>query len=457
MGEMTHVLIVRPNDHAVLCSSDTKTLPLFRSEHSFSFISDSYQACEELCSQLNASFAVNFLRVEAEFLRDSDYYYGLYVLEVLCYGAPVPPHGHQWLPRHKVNEIKVEEGPARSSLCTFLSRYSEQGMAVNSDRLRAYSRLGWYSSACKWMESKVSETRNQTITKIVKLSSANSGCVLRAETESGERYFMKAVERGMSNEVTVANALQKVMPRRFSKLLAYDVDKSWMLMTDYGVSLTRDQCSLKRNAEFGKIVLNQWKCIQQESVAVADTLCRAGVPKVDGEVLLQMLTEVVDDENWIEAQRIGLIDEGVHEFDGENYRRKVLSYAEAVVAEVNKLDMPLCLVHGDLNPVNIARTYRDTKLSFFDFEGTMISYPFLDALTFGNACTNYDLEYADIRFYFEGWKNLGCGKFKNSFGLMEKLSRLFYLYYGYDFWRNAEKAEEKFVEVEMRMPLHGME
>lgn len=80
-----------------------------------------------------------------------------------------------------------------------------------------------------------------------------------------------------------------------------------------------------------------------------------------------------------------------------------LSAVEDDLKTVEELNLPLCLVHGDLQAVNIVKR-ADGGCTFFDFEGAIVSYPLLDALDFLFICKQYEeVLFEDISFYFELW------------------------------------------------------
>ncbi len=97
--------------------------------------------------------------------------------------------------------------------------------------------------------------------------------------------------------------------------------------------------------------------------------------------LKEKLEKIVRDPAWYEAQLQEIKVRKLDEIPEEEYKAKFLSYVNRVLEKVSEFNVPLALVHGDLNAVNMTRRH-DGSLTFFDFEGTVIGFPFLDVISF---------------------------------------------------------------------------
>ena len=180
---------------------------------------------------------MNFLRGEAEYQEGNHYTTGLVILEIPFSTFLEVPDGHKRVCRSGAGNIQVR--PAQQDVSVYLNLYKDQGLNVHGDRVEDYSRRGWYEEACTWFTDKLLEERNAVVSTIVKISATSSGCVLRSEITSGEKFYMKAIGKGMHNEVCVASVLSAFMPKRFRKLVAVNTTRMWMIMEDYGKSLTK--------------------------------------------------------------------------------------------------------------------------------------------------------------------------------------------------------------------------
>lgn len=448
---MYYVVIVHPDFHGVL-ATESGSLPTYHWEEEYDFFCDSYQACERLKSELGASFDLNFLRYEAPGVEDTN---NVVLLEIPFDPAPPAPPNYKWVSPEDVENITVS--PLNENVTMFLGLYKTHTVNVNERRLRPYSKHGWFASASEWTRTRVEELTGSKVVKVLKLRAASNACVLRAETMSGLRFFMKSVRKEPHDEVEITNAIHFVMNDQFGDILYIDADRRFMLLRDYGNPMVGKDCYLSCNGDTARNVMRQWVDIQKKSVTLVEELCIAGVQKRGKLELQAELEAVASDIDWFEAELAALKRcEVIHEFTHTEYKARFLSTVTNDLQTVEKLNLPLCLVHGDLLPVNIVKR-PDGRFTFFDFEGSVVSYPFLDALSFLFYCKELEdvLLFEDISFYLDLW-GLTVSEKEANFILqaMKNVEMYIGILFRYTCWRNAEETARKFFYTEMGTPVY---
>ncbi|CAN8070454.1 unnamed protein product [Agarophyton chilense] len=281
-----------------------------------------------------------------------------------------------------------------------------------------------------------------------------SGCVLRAETETRSVFYMKAVIPSGHDEVVVACALSRIMPHHFRRPLAVDFGRRWMLMEDYGSAIDEDEIAKSGNFGLRRQILEEWAGVQEASVEVVDELEKAGVPLLDAEEIEGRLEAMVRDPHWYEAQLSEIRRKSLREYEEEQYKLKFLSYARSVLNDVSGFRVPLTLVHGDLQPVNVLRS-GDDDFTFFDFEATSISFPLLDAIDFTFSCSGYQyVTHDELGFYLDRWKKYeSVERLKMMFDLLREVYYLISTLKQYMCWKKSEESEKRLFFREMGSPV----
>lgn len=111
------------------------------------------------------------------------------VFEIRSGDASESLEGYSWVSKDEVDQIEVHtECP---SVTRYLMKYKIEGPDVYGDRLCPHSRVGWMSRAESWLKEEVHRVSRGTVVDVWIVSSGSQGRVLRAETEDGQRFFMK--------------------------------------------------------------------------------------------------------------------------------------------------------------------------------------------------------------------------------------------------------------------------
>ncbi|KAI0563703.1 Aminoglycoside phosphotransferase [Gracilaria domingensis] len=448
MPTLKHVLITQPNCNSVLATEDNR-LPVVRFHKNY--MSYLKETCASVERDVHTSFRLDFLRAEAEELSGPHYVPALLIFVPRDDNVEAPS-SYKWVRQNDVSTILIF--PIKESIVKFMKQFKTLGLNVHSESLRPYSRPNWLSEASVWLKDNVKRYANTNVTSIEKVTTGMSGCVLRAETEARSVFYMKAVVPSEHDEVIVACALFRIMPNRFRKPLGVDLRRRWMLMEDYGTVIDETEISKSENTGLRRQILEEWACIQEASLDVIDELEKSGVPLLDAEQINQRLEDMVRDPNWYEAQVTEIRRKALREYEEEHYKLKFLSYARNVLNEVSAFRVPLTLVHGDLQPVNVLRKGMD-EFTFFDFEATSISFPLLDAIDFTFSCSGYrDVTFDELGFYLERWKKYeSVERLRRMFDLLREVYYLISTLKQYTCWKKSEESEKRLFFREMGSPV----
>lgn len=400
------ILVAHPSDQSILVHDDERlNLPILHfTEPS---LTELQQVCGLVKRMLQPSFDVIRLRSECEALNTTSYLWRLLIFEIPDTDTPEPPHGYKWFPREQCSKVCVQ--PHIDEVVRYLSEYERIGLEINGDRLRPYSRPGWFRLICNRITAFLQLHYQYEVDNILQLRSDGESCIIQAITRNGPKFYLKATGEGAWNEeISVTQTLGRQMPAYFETPLLIDEEERLMLMKDYGPTLPDRGPNSNVDPLFITRVLVQWGQIQKNSIPLLDSLKRGGVPIRDCTYMKLRAREMVEDLRWFTMQQ-----RQIARMAKTCSNRAYLSvyesweqtaYASEYLKFLNRLDEKLCsykvpnsLVHGDLNEVNTI-PMQDGSYKFIDFAYTEISHPFIDALD----CANNDI--SNIYAYLSLWE-----------------------------------------------------
>ncbi|CAN8068335.1 unnamed protein product [Agarophyton chilense] len=444
-----YILISHPYDSSILTNANNQLPSLI---YEGDYYSDPQEICSLIQEAIGCSFRLDFLHPEAE-ERCHFYYRAALLVFNLPYGdKPDAPQPFKWVPMKEADIVDVH--PRKESVLKYLQKYKVCGLNANGERLRPYSRAGWLAEAFQWLKLNVEEFSKAQVQEITKLRTGSSACVLRAKTSEGKQFYMKSVFPSRPyDEISAALAVSTVMPRHFRKPVVVDRERLWMCMEDYGRLLADEGCTIMETPELVEEILDEWGYIQEESVGVINELKLRGVPVLGANEIMSKLEEVVSDPQWYDSQLAQLNRHGMKEYGQEDYIVRFLRYAKEVLDKVSDFNLPLTLVHGDLNPVNVARDLNG-HFTFFDFDATCISYPLLDAMNFLFVCNECNTAtFDDLWFYTQRWSKYESEeRLKDMFDMVTEVENLVSVCNAYESWLKAEESERLLMFTEMGSP-----
>lgn len=230
-----------------------------------------------------------------------------------------------------------------------------------------WTRPEWLAEVRAWIEARLAE-RDSTITGEVEQPHIQWwSTALRVPTSEGVVFF-KASRPKDAFEGPLTALLAKLVPSRTAEVLAYDVDRAWMLTREAGTRL--------REAAEGAAQLDEWERLlpryaelQSSLASRRGELLALGVPDLTLASLPTLLARVLDDttaltrddeDGMTDEQRRALID-GLPAF-------------EDLCVRLAGLGIPESLQHDDLHDGNVF--LRADDLVVFDWGDSCISHPF---------------------------------------------------------------------------------
>lgn len=411
---------------------------------------DLIDCCDFVQQKVSADFKLTYLRAECEVSTPNSHSFkqALVIFEVVDCINPLAPFQFQWVPQSSVGSITLE--PFSPTVAAYLDLYQANALTIHADRLYPYSLPGWYNRASQWLFTALKQAA-YTPTTISKHKQSSEGSIMIATTASGLRFYMKAVHNaGMGNETAVTCALAHVLPAYFSIPVAVDMHSNCILMHDYGQTLDWSSCRIDTAPGMMENVLTEWAIIQKQSVPVAHKLLQYRVPIMDGQFLMQKAAQMMDDPVWFEEQRKNMTSQDQHIYtDFQQYKANYLAYIARVCQKANQYNVPMCLVHGDLNAVNVIKT--DSGCRFIDFALTSISYPFCDALSFASSC---GARRDQLGFYLNQWTEYeSMSRLWELLLIVDDIDNIFSLLVFYEGYALAEQSERNYNKEDIGVPV----
>ena len=283
---------------------------------------------------------------------------GTWVMERRAGGAETQP-GSRWVTREALESLADPDDRLRLALTVL--RELEDG-STPPGRC-TWSEPGWLAVAERWMTERLRELDRSPVGAIEQVRNNSISSVLRAHTATGDVY-LKAASRHFRTEARVTLGLAERFPEHLPCVLASDVERSWLLMEDFGSNLRNTTLALWE--ETLRIVGElQRRCVGEDawlrSIGCADRRLTALREQIPG--LVEAPETRAELEDGLHARLVAHVPE-----------------LQAACDELASLGVPETLIHGDLHGGNVA--HKDGYLTVFDWTDAAVAHPFLDLVTF---------------------------------------------------------------------------
>lgn len=315
----------------------------------------------------------------------------------------MPAHG-RWLPAAEVKELMA--GVAGAELISAAVRELEQ--PLSGSRTPWYER-GWFAQAMAWADAALAANGLARQGLPGQHRSWGLSHVVRLETDGGTVYFKAAAFDGaaaltgdgkpqgilFSNEAALLAGLTGRFPDLLPRLLAFDPDRVWLLLPEFGPMLDDSTDVAIWEAALRLHARHQRAYVGKEA-DLADFGC---------------LSRPLD-RLRVQFDAL-LLDDDVLAFLEPPDRARLHAIAEvarASIVEAAACGIPDTLVHGDLHAGNVA--IGDGKPIFFDWTDASIGHPFLDLATFLQPSRLFE-EAPDVRdrlraAYLDEWRGVAA-------------------------------------------------
>jgi hypothetical protein len=229
--------------------------------------------------------------------------------------------------------------------------------------LAPWARPSWLPEVTAWLDVQLGALGRTVAGPIEEVKKWSISCLLRVPTTGGVVYF-KAVPPLFAGEAAISQRLAALYPEDVPSPLAVDLERSWMLLEDFGSDQLKGQplavweAAVRRFAE-----------MQVSSVAHVSLFLEAGFPDRRLGQLSADFQRLLEDP---------LVEEALGADDVRRLRAAALNL-ESVTRRLENAPVPGALVHGDLHAGNVA--IRDDRAVFYDWTDAAVSHPFFDLVT----------------------------------------------------------------------------
>jgi thiamine kinase-like enzyme len=229
------------------------------------------------------------------------------------------------------------------------------------------ARLGWIQQAQQWIQENEAD-HNLLFTGIV---SHVNGCapfaVVRFETKGGPDYWLKATGSPNAHEFAVTRALSQRFPNHLPQIVAAREDWNAWITKDAGPTL-RECLTLPAFEQ----AVSSLASLEKQSLPYIEILRAAGCVDCSIHNFESHIEEIVD---YLEEVMRLQSSSKVQRLD----QQQLLELRDSLhrtCLQMEELDLPETLAHGDINPGNIL--FNGTRCVFIDWAEAYTGNPFLN-------------------------------------------------------------------------------
>lgn len=234
-----------------------------------------------------------------------------------------------------------------------------------------WTQPGWREQADAWIHIQLARLGRQAIGPIEHPHLRAWSTVLRVPTKEGMLFF-KATAPGYAQEAALTELLARQRPDCVPPVLAVDRERSWMLMTDCGVTL-RSLLQKEGDIDHWKRILPLYAGLQIEMAGHVSELLALGLPDHRLATLPSLYGQLLADT---ETLRIGH-PEGLTAEEYDRLQALTPQFA-SLCAQLAAYGVPETLQHDDLHDNNILVC--NGRYTLFDWGDSCLSHPFFSLL-----------------------------------------------------------------------------
>jgi Phosphotransferase enzyme family len=291
------------------------------------------------------------------------------------------------------------------------------------DHMLPWEQPAWFEQASAWIHDQLARQGLSASGPIEQPHVRPWSTVLRVPTSADVLYF-KASAPMLAHEPALTQALSRWRPDCMPELLAIDLERSWMLLRDSGVSL-RSLIQAEQDIRLWHTVLPLYADVQIELASRLPDLLVLGALDRRLATLAGQYQELLDDTDAM------LIDqpEGLTSEEYRQLRALAPRFAE-LCERLAGYRVPETLHHDDFHDGNIF--VRDGRYVFADWGESCVAHPFctlvvtLRGIAYRQGWGEDAPELAQLRdaylapwTRFESWENL-----REAFALAQRVGKV---------------------------------
>jgi len=298
-----------------------------------------------------------------------------------------------------------------------------------------FARLGWLKEAQAWIKSSISDSAVEFDGDFCQYNAGDSFALVRFNTREGRSYWLKATGEPNKHESLLTVELARLFPRYLPRLIA--VREEWNAWVTEGAGLP-----LGDNPDLAILIA------AVEALADLQLSSKDHIAQLDRAGCMDRRLKVVQ---YHLPELFGYIEEAMrHQTStkvmpiGPLRLHEIRVIVEHAIECMHALNIPDCLVNGDINLNNIL--FDGQRLRFTDWAEGGIGNPFLTLQQVIQFVIR-DGEHADWIPALHGayrakWQaRLSCDEIACAFSLMPLLAMVDYLYSRGD-WLNSNRRQE---------------
>jgi hypothetical protein len=265
------------------------------------------------------------------------------------------PDDYVWLDTQ--GEVAWADEPSALAWLAWDAAQEEEALAV-----APWERNGWFADAALWMQMRLHEDGYALTGPIEQVKGAwGWSSLLKVQTDRGVVYFKADYERP-PKEAAVVRKLAECWPRNVPHLIASDMERNWMLMSDFaGVSLE----PLETSHYLGAMSL--FAKIQRSSVPDINHWKKLGCPDMTPGSLWELTKQLFADTAVLTGGKNGLHSEEVTEL------AQKLPQIEQLLMRLADAALPNVISNEDFKAGNVVLS--GGEFLFYDWSSTVITHP----------------------------------------------------------------------------------
>ena len=284
------------------------------------------------------------------------------------------PDSYLWL-----NGCEDGEWADEQSLQAWRAWKSVSQTEDNSSTTAPWERKGWFGDAKLWMQTHLYEAGYELKGPVDQIKGAwGWSSILKAETDQGSVYFKADYDRP-PKEVAVILKLAERWPRNVPQVIAANVERNWMLMSNFGgASLESLDTSHYLNA------LSLFANIQRSTAPDKHDWKLLGCPDMTPDNLLRMTRHLIANTAVLCDGKGGLCLEELQELELK------IPQIEQMLTQLASSTLPNTLSNEDFRAGNVVVS--GGEYIFYDWGSTVVSHPLFGINYFLNRMIRSDSE-----------------------------------------------------------------
>jgi len=285
------------------------------------------------------------------------------------------PDGYLWLDGHE----DFGPGWADERSHRAWQAWSESQAGDDSSVLAPWERNGWFGDAKLWMQSRLHESGHELKSPVGQFKGAwGWSSILKVETDKGAVYFKADYDRP-PKEVAVILKLAERWPRNVPHIIASDVERNWMLLSDFaGAGLET------LGADHFLSAVSLFVEIQRSTAPDVHDWGLLGCPDMTPKNLLRLTRRLIADTAVLCGGEGGLGREELAELEHKTPQ------IEQMLTRLASSALPNTISNEDFKAGNVAVC--SGEYLFYDWGNTVITHPMFGINYFLNRMARPDSE-----------------------------------------------------------------